>query len=254
MHLDRRSKTCTHSVTERSRCNLPGTRGARTCFVLVDSGRATPLSVADCACPQRAPQDAYLQRAVRGLQGAGGRREISTSDATERAYLHNRILSAVLKAMLTVAIWGSAVCVPAPASTTEQSLRKAQTEIKELRAAYTAFNRGDLDAAVRSFDANVLWIEPSSFPGGGVYHGPEEVKRYLRQSKDGAASVISVPERFVVVRHRIVVFVHAKIQANGKAKWRDVYLADVYKFKQGRVSEMRAFPDPKKALAWAQNN
>jgi len=44
--------------------------------------------------------------------------------------------------------------------------------IAALRDAYAAFNRGDMDAAVASFDENIEWIEPRSFrrrhvPGAG---------------------------------------------------------------------------------------
>jgi ketosteroid isomerase-like protein len=48
-----------------------------------------------------------------------------------------------------------------------------QTEklISALRAAYAAFNRGDLDAAVELLNAQIEWSEPSEFPGGGTYHG-----------------------------------------------------------------------------------
>ena len=44
-----------------------------------------------------------------------------------------------------------------------------QTEkaIVGLRAAYAAFNRGDIDAAEQLLDPNVEWTEPTEFPGGG---------------------------------------------------------------------------------------
>ena len=51
--------------------------------------------------------------------------------------------------------------------------------IVALRSAYAAFNRGDVDAAVEPFDAQIEWTEPAEFPGGGTYHGREAVKRYL---------------------------------------------------------------------------
>jgi ketosteroid isomerase-like protein len=52
-------------------------------------------------------------------------------------------------------------------------LSPQQTEhaIAELRVAYGAFNRGDIDAAVRLLDPQVEWTEPAEFPGGGSYPG-----------------------------------------------------------------------------------
>src|SRR5580658_1850238 len=43
--------------------------------------------------------------------------------------------------------------------------------IATLRDAYSAFNRGNIDAAVEGLDPQIEWIEPVEFPGGGVFHG-----------------------------------------------------------------------------------
>ncbi|HEV2116120.1 MAG TPA: hypothetical protein VGR48_08865 [Terriglobales bacterium] len=51
--------------------------------------------------------------------------------------------------------------------------------IAELREAYAAFNRGDIDSALKPFDSRIEWSEPAEFPGGGTYHGVDGVKLYL---------------------------------------------------------------------------
>jgi uncharacterized protein len=128
-----------------------------------------------------------------------------------------------------------------------------QTEkaIAGLRAAYAAFNRGDIDATVQLFDPNVEWIEPTEFPGGGAYHGVEGAKRYLAQSRAGAAEVISEPERFIPSGDRIVVFVYARVLPKGGGTWQEIRLADVYTFRDGRVTQMHAFANRQEALRWA---
>jgi hypothetical protein len=50
---------------------------------------------------------------------------------------------------------------------------ETKNSIAELRLAYDAFNRGDIDSAVRFLDPEVEWTEPPDFPGGGTYHGIE---------------------------------------------------------------------------------
>ena len=120
----------------------------------------------------------------------------------------------------------------------------------ELRQAYAAFNRGDIDAAVGILDPGVEWIEPPEFPGGGTYHGVEGAKRYLAQSRAGAAQVISEPEQFVAAGNRIVVLVHARVLPKGSNTWQDVRLADVYTFQNGRATNMRAFANRDDALRW----
>src|SRR5271163_4925432 len=77
--------------------------------------------------------------------------------------------------------------------------------ISALQSAYAAFNRGDIEAAVQSFDAQIEWSEPPEFPGGGAYHGREAEKRYLAQSRTAWAEASSEPERFITSGNRIVV-------------------------------------------------
>ena len=130
------------------------------------------------------------------------------------------------------------------------SAERAQA-ITALRAAYAAFNRGDIDAAVESLDPEIEWSEPTEFPGGGAYHGREAVKQYLAQSRAAWAEASSEPEQFIIAGDRVVVFVHARVRAKDGNAWQDVLLADVYRFRNGKAVEMRAFADRKEALKWA---
>ena len=127
---------------------------------------------------------------------------------------------------------------------------ETEAVVAELRAAYAAFNRGDIDAAVRFLDPRIEWVEPTEFPGGGTYHGVEGAKRYLRQSRAGAAEVISSPQRFVPAGDRIVVFVHARVLPKNSDTWQDVRLADVYTIHGGRATKMHAFANRDDALRW----
>jgi uncharacterized protein len=120
--------------------------------------------------------------------------------------------------------------------------------IDTLRAAYAAFNRGDIEAAVASLDPNVEWIEPPEFPGGGTYHGPAAVKGYLSQSREAWAEVVSEPERFLPGGDRIVVFVHARVRSRESAEWQDVRLADVFTFRDGKVVHMQAYANRDDAM------
>ena len=126
-----------------------------------------------------------------------------------------------------------------------------QRAVRALVAAYAAFNRGDIDAAVESLDPQIEWTEPAEFPGGGAYHGREAVKQYLAQSRAAWAEVSSQPQGFVRAGDRVVVFVHARVRPKDGSDWQDVYLADVYRFREDKVIEMRAFGDRQEALRWA---
>jgi hypothetical protein len=122
--------------------------------------------------------------------------------------------------------------------------------IMALRAAYAAFNKVDIGAAVEPLDAQIEWTEPAEFPGGGTYHGREGAKQYLAQSRAAWAEVISEPEQFIPVGNRIVVFVHARLRPKNRNEWQEVRLADVYTFRNGKAIPMRAFADRQEALRW----
>ena len=135
-------------------------------------------------------------------------------------------------------------------SEVEYTPEQAQA-IVALKGAYAAFNRGDIDAAVKPFDSQIEWSEPVTFPGGGAYHGRDEVKRYLAQSRAPWAEGSSEPEQFIASGSRIVVFVHARFRPKGSSEWTDVRLADVYTIRDGKIVEMQAFANRQDALRWA---
>ncbi|HUE44214.1 MAG TPA: nuclear transport factor 2 family protein [Candidatus Sulfotelmatobacter sp.] len=128
-----------------------------------------------------------------------------------------------------------------------------QTEqrIAILRAAYAAFNRGDIAAAVQSLDPQIDWSEPTEFPGGGTYHGREGAKQYLTNSRASVAEVISEPEQFIPAGDRIVVFVYARVRSKDSSTWQEIRLADVYLFRDNTPIQMKAFADRQQALQWA---
>ncbi len=72
-----------------------------------------------------------------------------------------------------------------------QTSSEQEQAIAGLRAAYAAFNRGDVAAAVELLDPQIEWTEPTEFGGGGTYHGQAGAKSYLTQSRESAAEVHS---------------------------------------------------------------
>jgi ketosteroid isomerase-like protein len=115
-------------------------------------------------------------------------------------------------------------------------------DIEVVRAAYAAFARGDIDAAVRDLADDVEWIEPEEFPDGGVHRGRDAVHGYLSRSRamwqhlDSVATVFRSGARIVAHHH-----VHGTL-ADGSA--REATMADVFTFAAGRVVHMQAYANP----------
>jgi ketosteroid isomerase-like protein len=54
-------------------------------------------------------------------------------------------------------------------------------DVEIVRSAYAAFNRGDLEAGARLFDASIEWRTPPNLPEAGTWRGEAEVRRGLRE-------------------------------------------------------------------------
>ena len=145
----------------------------------------------------------------------------------------------------------STACQRAQNGNQVQSPAQQERMIRALRDAYAAFNRGDIDAAVKPLDEHIEWTEPDSFPGGGTYHGRKGAHQYLAQSRARLAEGTSEPEKFIVAGNRIVVFVRANVRPKGSNEWVDLRVADVYTVRNGRAIDMHAFADREEALRWA---
>lgn len=152
---------------------------------------------------------------------------------------------------IVAAIVNLGACTKARKESGVENTPEQAQAIIALRGAYAAFNRGDIDAAVEPFDPQIEWSEPAEFSGHGPYHGRDEVKLYLTQSRAPWAEGSSEPEQFIPSGNRIVVFVHARFRLKGSNEWTDMRLADVYTIRDGKIIEMRAFADRREALRWA---
>jgi len=122
-------------------------------------------------------------------------------------------------------------------------------EVEVVLAAYEAFARGDAAAAVKDMDAEVEWIEPITFANGGRRTGPAAVAEYLEASRAGWKHLTSRPTATrvgpeIVVVHRL----HGNL-LDGSPQ--EVEVADVFRFREGRIARMRAYEAPEEAFAAA---
>ena len=124
-------------------------------------------------------------------------------------------------------------------------------ETDALREAYAALNRNDIEATVKAFDPQIVWIEPAEYPGGGTYRGHAAVKAHLSWARDTCAEGRCEAERFIDVGDKIVVFIHVRVKLKTETEWREGRHASVYTFRNGLATEMRIFDDEQEALEWA---
>jgi ketosteroid isomerase-like protein len=54
----------------------------------------------------------------------------------------------------------------------------SQENVEVVREAFQAFNRGDLDAALKRMHPDIEWETLDAFPDAGKYRGREEVRKF----------------------------------------------------------------------------
>ena len=125
-------------------------------------------------------------------------------------------------------------------------------EIETVKEIYAAINRNDVSAALNYFDANIEWIEPSHYSGGGgTYRGHTDVTEKISKGRNTWTEGSCNLEGFIVAGDKIVVFVHALVRLKGHTEWIDGRFADVWTFCNGKAIQGRSFGERQEALEWA---
>jgi len=114
-----------------------------------------------------------------------------------------------------------------------------------LREGYDAFGRGDLDGATANFADDIRWENPEApqFPNNGVIEGKEAVKRAFAELGDDWESFSITPDEFHESGETVIVLSHA--EAKGKETGKEVKLpfVHVFRFSDGKVTEVQALTD-----------
>lgn len=126
-----------------------------------------------------------------------------------------------------------------------------EAETEAVREAYAALNRNDIPAMLQAFDPQIERIEPPDIGGGGTYHGLADVEAHFTKARATWAEGSCEPEQFFVASDKIVVFVYVRVRLKDNTEWIEGRLADVFTFRNGKVTQMRAFGDRQQALEWA---
>jgi len=114
-----------------------------------------------------------------------------------------------------------------------------------LKQGYEAFGRGDLDAATENFSDDVRWENPEApqVPNNGATEGKDAVKGLFAQLGDYWESFEVIPDEFLESGDTVVVLSHGNVK--GKETGKEVKLpwVHVWRFRDGKVTEVQALTD-----------
>jgi ketosteroid isomerase-like protein len=119
---------------------------------------------------------------------------------------------------------------------------------RRVRAAYEAWNRGDLTAALEHVHSDVRFVQDPRIPGAVDMSGREEVRSWL-------ASFFETWEEFQLALDRVEaaddrILVLATIRAKGRLSEAEVEqrIGHVLTIRDGQIAEWRSFAAPDDAL------
>jgi Ketosteroid isomerase-related protein len=127
-----------------------------------------------------------------------------------------------------------------------------ENEIKILKQAYAALNRGDIDGFIKDFDSQIDRVEFEGSPMAGEFHGIEAVRTHVEAGRSTWAEGTCEPEQFTVVGDKIVVSCHVRVRLKDQTDWLEGRTGDVFTFRNGKVTGFRTFADDQQALEWAE--
>ena len=117
--------------------------------------------------------------------------------------------------------------------------------VEAVRRAYAAFDTGDLDGALASFDPGVEWHQAQGLPHGGVYHGLAAVRAAVFDpiAREWWSTFTAVPETLIDAGDDVVALGRYRGTARATGRTLDVPFAHVWTFVEGRAVRFRQYVD-----------
>jgi ketosteroid isomerase-like protein len=114
-----------------------------------------------------------------------------------------------------------------------------------LKQGYEAFSQGDLEGATENFADDIRWENPEApqVPNHGVTEGKDAVKQLFAELGNFWDSFRITPDEFIESGDTVVVLSHS--EATGKETGKNVKLpwVHVWRFSDGKVTEVQALTD-----------
>ena len=114
-----------------------------------------------------------------------------------------------------------------------------------LQAGYAAFGRGDIEGAMQSFDAEIVWTSPETTALGGIYRGPAEVAGFFSRMPGMYPELSVQPERFVEAGDTVTVLGRIAGRTTAGVEFDEPFV-HVWTMRHGRALAFREFFDTAK--------
>jgi ketosteroid isomerase-like protein len=126
----------------------------------------------------------------------------------------------------------------------------SEAEERAVREFYAAINRNDIPMVLSLLDPEVDFTEPVDYPEGGTTRGLADVEALLIRARGTWAEGGCEPEQIIAAGDKIIAIVHVRVRLKDRADWLDGRLADVFAFRDRKITLKRTFDEAPQALEW----
>ena len=107
--------------------------------------------------------------------------------------------------------------------------------VEQLKQAYEAFGRGDLDAVAETFDEQVEWWTSEEIPNGGTIKGRDAVIQSFAAIGDDWDEFTLEPEQFLDAGDWVVVRGKARLKAKASGQTLEERFAHLVEIRDGKT-------------------
>jgi ketosteroid isomerase-like protein len=124
----------------------------------------------------------------------------------------------------------------------------AEDDVKRVRAAYAAWNTGDLDTALELSHPEIEVVQDPQIPGSVAVTGKAAFGRWLKSFFETWESFEITPTEIRQVGERIVVLAHVKARGKTTQVPVETDTAHVLTVREGQAIRWESYADPGAAL------
>jgi ketosteroid isomerase-like protein len=123
----------------------------------------------------------------------------------------------------------------------------AKEDVEVLRAAFEAWNAGDMAALSEMYDPDIIWRPQENWPEPGPYIGRDAVMRQLSQMRETwDADTLDLISDLIDVGERVAVRLIWRGAGHGPEA--NIEVTGVYRVRNGRIVSVEFFWDHAEAL------
>ena len=125
----------------------------------------------------------------------------------------------------------------------------SQENVETVRGIYERWGQGDFRAGIELYDPNVLLVLRPEFPDAGVYRGPDEIRKYMREDflADLEDAVI-IGEEFLDAGDTVVVRVNQVATGPGSGVRVGIHYYQAWTFRGRSVVRIESIREREEAL------